>query len=175
MLRLWQGLGYPRRARNLHRAAVAIEAAHDGEVPADLDALLALPGIGPYTARAVLAFAFERDVGVVDTNIARVLARTAGERLSALSAQRLADRYVPAGHGWVWNQMLMDHGASVCRPTPRCEACPLGRDVRLESRRTAAPRPGGRIGRCQHAAGAVCGFRPSGTWSGSARPDVRSR
>ena len=83
VLRLWQGLGYPRRARDLHRAAVAIEAAHDGEVPADLDALLALPGIGPYTARAVLAFAYERDVGVVDTNIARVLARTSGERLSA--------------------------------------------------------------------------------------------
>ena len=125
VLRLWQGLGYPRRARDLHRAAVAIEAAHDGEVPADLDALLALPGIGPYTARAVLAFAYERDVGVVDTNIARVLARTSGERLSAVTAQRLADRYVPRGHGWVWNQMLMDHGAVVCRPTPLCDACPL--------------------------------------------------
>ena len=125
VLRLWQGLGYPRRARNLHRTAVAIETSHDGRVPADLEALLALPGIGPYTARAVLAFAYERDVGVVDTNIARVLARTAGERLTAPAAQRLADGYVPDGHGWVWNQVLMDHGASVCRPSPRCDACPL--------------------------------------------------
>ena len=87
--------------------------------------MLALPGIGPYTARAVLAFAYERDVAVVDTNVARVLARTAGERLTALAAQRRADRCVPEGHGWVWNQAVMDLGASVCRPAPRCDACPL--------------------------------------------------
>ena len=80
VLRLWQGLGYPRRARNLHRAATVIVEQHAGRLPEDLDGLLALPGIGPYTARAVLAFALERDVGVVDTNIARVLARTTGER-----------------------------------------------------------------------------------------------
>lgn len=125
VLRLWQGLGYPRRARDLHRAAVSIETVHGGEVPSDLEALLALPGIGPYTARAVLAFAYERDVAVVDTNIARVLARTAGERLTATTAQRLADRHVPVGHGWVWNQVVMDLGASVCRPSPRCDDCPL--------------------------------------------------
>ncbi|MEY4361964.1 MAG: A/G-specific adenine glycosylase, partial [Actinomycetota bacterium] len=65
VLRLWQGLGYPRRARNLQASATAIMARHGGEVPADLDALLALPGVGPYTARAVLAFAFEHDVAVV--------------------------------------------------------------------------------------------------------------
>jgi A/G-specific adenine glycosylase len=64
-------------------------------LPDDLDALLALPGIGPYTARAVLAFAFERDVAVVDTNIARVLARTAGERLTPKRAQQIADDAVP--------------------------------------------------------------------------------
>jgi len=71
----WAGMGYNRRARNLHRAAAAIVADHGGEVPDGLDALLALPGVGPYTARAVVAFAFERDVGVVDTNAGRVLAR----------------------------------------------------------------------------------------------------
>src|SRR5262245_36818940 len=70
VLRMWQGLGYPRRARDLHGAAGRIVAVHSGEVPDDLDALLALPGVGPYTARAVLAFAFERDVAVVETNIA---------------------------------------------------------------------------------------------------------
>ena len=125
VLRLWQGLGYPRRARNLRAAAELIVERHGGSLPDDLDGLLVLPGIGPYTARAVLAFAFERDVAVVDTNIARVLARTAGERLTPKRAQQIADDVVPHGHGWIWNQVIMDLGATVCRPTPRCDACPI--------------------------------------------------
>ncbi|HEU4841525.1 MAG TPA: A/G-specific adenine glycosylase, partial [Ilumatobacteraceae bacterium] len=125
VLRHWQGLGYPRRARNLHDAATEVVARHGGAVPADLDALLALPGIGPYTARAVLAFAHEQDVAVVDTNIARVLARVAGTRLTPRRVQAAADEVVPAGAGWAWNQMLMDLGATVCRPAPRCTDCPL--------------------------------------------------
>jgi A/G-specific adenine glycosylase len=125
VLRRWQGLGYPRRARNLHTAAALVERHHGGRVPADLEALLALPGIGPYTARAVLAFAHERDVAVVDTNIARVLARAGGERLAARRAQATADALVPAGQGWSWNQVMMDLGATVCRPAPRCVECPL--------------------------------------------------
>ena len=125
VLRHWQGLGYPRRARNLHDAATAMVAGHGGAVPADLDALRALPGIGPYTARAVLAFAYEQDVAVVDTNIARVLARVAGARLTPRRVQAAADELVPAGAGWAWNQMLMDLGATVCRPAPRCGDCPL--------------------------------------------------
>jgi A/G-specific adenine glycosylase len=124
VLRLWQGLGYPRRAKHLHDTARLVTDRYGGALPDDLDTLLALPGIGPYTARAVLAFAFERDVGVVDTNIARVLARTAGLRLSPSQAQRAADDAVPLGQGWRWNQVLMDLGATVCRPTPRCEQCP---------------------------------------------------
>jgi A/G-specific adenine glycosylase len=98
---------------------------HDGRVPDQLDELLALPGIGPYTARAVLAFAYERDVAVVDTNIARVLARVTGARLTLRRVQAVADALVPVGDGWAWNQMLMDLGATVCRPTPRCHDCPL--------------------------------------------------
>jgi A/G-specific adenine glycosylase len=125
VLRLWQGLGYPRRARNLRHAAELIVDSHGGLLPADLDALLALPGIGPYTARAVLAFSFELDVAVVDTNIARVLARTEGERLTPRRAQQIADDVVPAGHGWIWNQVIMDLGATVCRPSPRCDICPI--------------------------------------------------
>jgi len=125
VLRLWQGLGYPRRARNLQAAAVVVVDLHGGQLPDDLDDLLALPGIGPYTARAVLAFAFERDVAVVDTNIARILARTAGERLTPKRAQERADEAVPAGQGWVWNQVVMDLGATLCRPTPTCTPCPL--------------------------------------------------
>ncbi|MEL6892124.1 MAG: A/G-specific adenine glycosylase [Actinomycetota bacterium] len=125
VLRLWQGLGYPRRARNLHATARVVVAEHDGSLPDDLDALLALPGVGPYTARAVLAFAFERDVAVVDTNIARILARTAGERLTPKRAQARADDAVPDGEGWTWNQVIMDLGALRCRPTPNCDDCPL--------------------------------------------------
>jgi A/G-specific adenine glycosylase len=125
VLRLWQGLGYPRRARDLRDAAGVMLARHGGAVPDDLAALRALPGIGPYTARAVLAFAFERDVAVVDTNIARVLARVVGERLTPRRVQDAADALVPTGSGWTWNQVLMDLGATVCRPTPRCGECPL--------------------------------------------------
>ncbi len=125
VLRLWQGLGYPRRARDLHTTAGVVAAEHAGRLPDDLDALLALAGIGPYTARAVLAFAYERDVAVVDTNIARVLARTVGERLTPKRAQGVADELVPVGQGWLWNQVFMDLGASVCRPAPKCAECPL--------------------------------------------------
>jgi A/G-specific adenine glycosylase len=114
VLREWQGLGYPRRARNLHAAATAIESA--GSFPSDLAGLLALPGVGPYTARAVQAFAFEADAAVVDTNIARVYARLAGRRLTAGEVQAHADAALPAGDAWVWNQCLMDLGALVCRP-----------------------------------------------------------
>lgn len=124
VLRQWQGMGYPRRARNLHATAARVVDDHGGRVPDDLDALLALPGIGPYTARAVLAFAYEHDVAVVDTNIARILARTEGVRLTPKRAQTAADPLVPEGLGWTWNQVLMDLGATVCRPTPRCDECP---------------------------------------------------
>ena len=125
VLRRWQGLGYPRRARNLHAAAAVVTERHEGRLPDTLDELLALPGIGPYTARAVLAFAFERDVAVVDTNIARILARALGERLTPKRAQAAADALVPVGEGWTWNQVVMDLGAMVCRPTPRCDVCPI--------------------------------------------------
>ena len=123
----WAGLGYYRRARDLHRTAAAIVADHAGIVPSTLGTLLALPGVGPYTARAVLAFAFEHDHGVVDTNAARVLARAfAGTPLRASAVQRLADELVPAGRAWAHNQSILDLGAMVCTArAPRCEACPL--------------------------------------------------
>jgi A/G-specific adenine glycosylase len=121
----WAGLGYNRRALSLHRCAAAAVDRHGGDLPDTLDALLALPGVGPYTARAVLAFAFERDVAVVDTNVGRVLARTAGRRLGAREAQAVADRLVPAGEGWAWNQAMLDLGATVCtKRAPACARCP---------------------------------------------------
>ena len=121
VLRLWQGLGYPRRARNLHAAAGAVVERHGGAIPATLDELLALPGIGGYTARAVLAFAFEADAAVVDTNIARVFARLHGRRLTAREVQALADDALEIGESWTWNQALMDLGATVC--TARSPLC----------------------------------------------------
>ncbi len=141
VLRDWQGLGYPRRARDLHDAASVMVSRHGGQVPGDLDALVALPGIGPYTARAVLAFAFERDVAVVETNIARVLARVAGRRLTRREVQAWADSLVPQGGGWAWNQMLMDLGATVCRPVPRCDDCPLAAGCAWRRAGLAPPDP----------------------------------
>lgn len=126
VLRLWQGLGYPRRARNLHACAQRVTEL--GAFPDTLDGLLALPGVGQYTARALLAFAFERDAAVVDTNIARVYARVEGRRLTPRDVQRVADAAVPSGDSWLWNQSIMDLGAVVCRPaTPACDECPLVR------------------------------------------------
>lgn len=127
LVRAWAGLGYNRRAVNLHRAATLVVARHGGTVPNVLSDLVALPGIGPYTARAVLAFAFEVDIGVVEVNSARVLARAvAGRRLSPPEAQSLADELVPAGQGWAWNQAMLDLGATICtKSAPNCPACPL--------------------------------------------------
>jgi A/G-specific adenine glycosylase len=125
----WEGMGYNRRARNLHRAAAVVVAEHGGRVPDDLDALLALPGVGPYTARAVLAFAFERDIGVVDTNAGRVLARAVtGTSLRPAAAQALVDAMVPRGRGWSFGQALLDLGATVCTSrAPACRGCPVRR------------------------------------------------
>lgn len=124
VLREWHGLGYPRRARNLHTTATRV--AELGGFPRDLVGLLALSGVGPYTARAVLAFAFELDAAVVDTNIARVYARVVGERLTPKRVQTMADGACPSDDAWVWNQCLMDLGAVLCRPSkPGCGACPV--------------------------------------------------
>lgn len=127
VLRAWQGLGYNRRAVALHEAAIEIVAAHGGTVPCDLQSLLALPGVGPYTARAVRVFAFELDDAVVDVNAARVLARAgAGQRLTARAAQDLADELVPPGDAWLWNQSVLELGATRCRKrTVACDGCPL--------------------------------------------------
>ena len=126
VVRAWHGLGYNRRAVNLHRCAVACVDLHGGRLPTTLPGLLALPGVGPYTARAVLAFAHEADHGVVDTNAARVLARAvAGRPLRPGPAQALADALVPAGEAWAWNQAMIDLGATVCaKRNPGCGACP---------------------------------------------------
>jgi A/G-specific adenine glycosylase len=143
VLRAWEGLGYNRRALNLHQAARAAVERHGGALPPDLDALVALPGVGPYTARAVLAYAFEADVGLVETNTARVLARAvAGRRLTAAEAQAAADRVVPAGSGWAWNQALVDLGATTCtKRTPACHRCPVSEGCAWAARGWVGPDP----------------------------------
>jgi len=126
VIELWAGLGYNRRAVNLWRAAQRVVEEHDGHLPADRDGLLALPGIGPYTARAIQAFAFEYDVGVVDTNVGRLLARWTGICLTPKQAQYLADELVPVGQGWTWNQSLFDFASAVCtKSESACAECPL--------------------------------------------------
>lgn len=125
----WAGLGFNRRAVNLHAGAVAIRERHGGRVPDDLAALLRLPGVGPYTARAVLVFAYERDLGLVDTTAGRFVARAlAGRAVGRAEAQALADTAVPPGRAWAWGQAVFDLGAMVCtRRDPACGRCPAQR------------------------------------------------
>lgn len=131
-VRAWKRLGYPRRALWLHRAAVEIAERHGDEVPANIDALLALTGIGPYTARAVAAFAFGERHPVVDTNTRRVIARAVHGRAAAgMPAARDLDDMLallpeqPEAAA-VFNAAAMELGATVCvARTPRCDSCPI--------------------------------------------------
>jgi A/G-specific adenine glycosylase len=132
-IRAWGRLGYPRRAVRLHAAATAITERHRGEVPDSYDSLLALPGVGDYTASAVLAFAFGRRRAVLDTNVRRVLARAvAGSQFppNAVSAadRRRAEDLLPDDEptAATWSVAVMELGALVCAAAaPRCEACPV--------------------------------------------------
>jgi A/G-specific adenine glycosylase len=132
-VRMWGKLGYPRRALRLHETARAVVERHGGVVPADLDALLALPGVGAYTARAVAAFAYGRRHPVVDTNVRRVVARAVlgqGDAGPASTARDLAavDALLPADppRAARFGVGLMEVGALVCSArAPRCGACPL--------------------------------------------------
>lgn len=132
-VRAWERLGYPRRALALHSAATVIADRHDNEVPAEVDALLTLPGVGPYTARAVAAFAYGVRTPVVDTNARRVLARAArgdGQPGPARTAADLTemDAVLPVdpARARLVNAGMMELGQTVCTArAPRCEVCPL--------------------------------------------------
>lgn len=132
VLAAWEGLGYYSRARNLLRAARMIMDRHGGALPRDYDALLELPGVGPYTAAAVCAIAFNRPYPPVDANVGRVFARVMDLDLplaDARTSQFIRDQVValtPKGQARVFSQALMELGALVCLPRrPRCSACPL--------------------------------------------------
>lgn len=132
-IRMWGRLGYPRRALRLHQCAVAVVERHDGEIPDDLDALLALPGVGSYTARAVAAFAFGQRHPVVDTNVRRFVARAVGGRAEAGPATTQRDLDAVAGllpanpaNAARASAAFMELGAVVCvARSPRCAACPV--------------------------------------------------
>lgn len=136
VLALWAGLGYYRRARNLHEAARRVVEAHGGELPRDRAALRALPGVGEYTSSAIASIAFGEAVPAIDGNVIRVLSRwhvvRQDPRRGAARAklESLARRYVEgAPNPGEWNQALMDLGALTCLPkVPRCDACPVASD-----------------------------------------------
>lgn len=140
VLRAWRGLGYNRRALALRAAAQLIVEEHEGRVPDDLEALRLLPGVGPYTARAVAALAFGQAVGAVDTNVRRVLGRAVGGSAGVLPGelQAVADRLVPRDRPGFWTHALMDIGATSCKPrAPRCDQCPLQPWCRYAAEATA--------------------------------------
>jgi A/G-specific adenine glycosylase len=124
VIRAWENLGYNRRALNLWRAARAI--VERGGFPRTVEELQTLPGVGPYTARAVASFAFGVDVAAADVNVRRVVARAHAVAPSAPEVQVIADGLVPRGRVREWNQAMIDLGAEVCRArNPRCGGCPL--------------------------------------------------
>jgi A/G-specific adenine glycosylase len=128
VIRAWSGLGYNRRAINLHRAAQAIMLEHKGIFPRTVEGLEQLPGIGPYTARAIAAFAYEQPVAMVDTNVRRVIGRYfVGVRpVPEKRMDSLAQSLVPKSDAWAWGHALMDFGAMVCTARdPKCGICPL--------------------------------------------------
>ena len=132
-IRQWGRLGYPRRALRLHETATILTTRHGGMVPADRDALLALPGIGSYTAAAVASFAFGQRHAVLDTNVRRVLARlVTGQPMPAaalsVAERRLAESLLPAEPAVAarWSVAVMELGALVCTAaSPRCGTCPV--------------------------------------------------
>lgn len=152
VLGLWSGLGYYSRARNLHAAARRVVAEHGGQFPRDIDAILALPGIGRSTAAAIVAFAFNERRAILDGNVKRVLARVfsiegwPGEKGVENRLWNLAESLLPDTDIRAYTQGLMDLGATVCtRGRPRCESCPYTDDcianIQGRQRELPAARP----------------------------------
>lgn len=130
-LRVWDRAGYPRRALYLRRTAEVVVRDHAGQVPCDESMLMALPGVGPFTAAIVRCFGFGIDSAAVDTNVVRLLGRLLfgdlqpARETRAAEIEWAANRLVPTGQALTWNPAAMDFGASICAPRPKCEICPL--------------------------------------------------
>lgn len=144
----WAGLGYYSRARNLHKAALEIVAQHDGCFPADYEAVLALPGIGPSTAGAILAQAAGQRHAILDGNVKRVLARYCaidgwpGQAMVARQLWQWAETFTPEKHLADYTQAIMDLGATVCtRTSAKCDCCPLSDGCQARQQQRVADLP----------------------------------
>jgi A/G-specific adenine glycosylase len=160
VLKAWQGLGYYARARNLHKAARMIVEQHGGEFPSDVEAVLALPGIGRSTAGGILSAAFDRPIPILDGNVKRVLARLVALPVPPAKAiallWQLSERLLDPQHPRNFNQALMDLGATLCTPkNPACLLCPwrlscsaynLGKQSELPMSEIRSPLPHKQIG-----------------------------
>lgn len=132
ILRLWQGLGYYSRAKNMHRCAKIICREREGEFPQTYSELIKLPGIGPYTSAAISSMAFDQPHAVVDGNVQRVISRYLGikENIALNSTRRvieeLANKMIDSGSPGLYNHAIMDLGAMICTPSkPKCQECPV--------------------------------------------------
>ncbi len=148
ILKAWEGLGYYSRAKNIRRTAQVLMEEHDGKVPADPEILLALPGVGPYTAAAILSIAYNKPFPVLDANVERVFARLLDldQSVKAVSVrkklQNFAKELLPDNQARFFNQALMELGALVCRPkSPKCNCCPLTGRCQSRQRGTINLRP----------------------------------
>ena len=122
VVKAWEGLGYYSRARSLHAASKVIVERHEGVIPQEESDLLALPGVGPYTAGAVRAFAFHKRAAAIDANVRRVVSRLLGEGdPDSLAVEKL----LPVRRPWEAMEALIELGALVCKPVPDCDGCPL--------------------------------------------------
>lgn len=137
----WQGMGYNNRAVRLHKCAKAVVENHGGRIPQDFDSLIALPGIGKYTANALLSSVFGRQLAIVDVNVRRVLSRIFWKMKSTAAMRsekeiwQLAERILPKGKAYDWNQALMDLGALICTArSPKCDTCPVAKLCSSRSR-----------------------------------------
>jgi A/G-specific adenine glycosylase len=186
VLHLWTGLGYYARARNLHRAAQIVRDQYGDQFPNEIDAVIALPGIGRSTAGAILAISAGSRHPILDGNVKRVLARfyavdgAPDESATLDKLWRLADDNTPAKDVAVYTQAIMDLGATLCtRSKPRCEDCPIRRDcrARIEARQDELPAAKRKraVRRCRHAVMLVARRAsevllvqrpPSGIWGG---------
>lgn len=148
VLKLWEGLGYYSRARNLHRAAQIIVQEFDGVFPEALPDMRRLPGIGPYTAGAVASLAFGQDAALLDGNVIRILTRLfdigddVGQHAIRQRLWQLAENILPPGRAAAWNEGLMELGRLVCTPRqPDCAACPVNQFCEARKQGTVEQRP----------------------------------
>jgi A/G-specific adenine glycosylase len=149
VLRVWDGAGYPKRALMLRDTARRCMEVHGGELPRDREALLALPGVGPFTSAIVQCFGWADPAVAIDTNVMRVIGRLVhgdlqpARETSSAAIIDAAQRLLPAAESAHWNPALMDYGARVCTPRPHCEVCVVARECaarpRFERGEVAAP------------------------------------